>query len=190
MQITGLIVCLAAFAPVQRDDITTMDKRSFRIPIFVNPVRAKEIDWLYLYVSCDKGKTWKKVIGATPDQKFFAFSAPKNGLYWFAVQIVSKDLKLSPPSTRDMQPGQKVLVSMAARVPARSDKEEIAEIEEGGERTERPFEGVGETPRSVEATAKISALSAAPQERGSEHAAQASGKVNTCLRGVRNVYLF
>jgi hypothetical protein len=127
--VPGLVVCLAALAPVQRDDITTMDKHSFRIPIFVDPARAKEIDWLYLHVSSDKGKTWKKAQGVSPDKEFFAFSAPKDGLYWFAVQIVSKDLRLFPPTTRDMLPDQKVLVSVAARVPPRLDKDDIEVIE-------------------------------------------------------------
>jgi|SRR6516164_4238912 hypothetical protein len=74
--------------------------RDFEIPFEVLEPQRNEVDYLILYVSSDEGKTWKPVCLASPKQKRFAFSAPRDGTYWFDVRMFSlkSDAPLGGPS--------------------------------------------------------------------------------------------
>lgn len=126
---TCLVICLATFTPGPCDDVTSIEKRCFRIPFRIAVGRRNKIDWLYLYASRDKGKTWKKAIGVSPHEDSFAYSAPEDGLYWFAIQVVRKDRDMWPAATREMTPDLKVVVNTAARLPDRSNKGEIEALQ-------------------------------------------------------------
>jgi hypothetical protein len=77
-------------------DVTEWDDRSMRIPIDYNPEKRQQIDKLRLLVSIDKGKTWKKELESGSDQSFFKFDAPRDGEYWFCLQVIDKTGKTDP----------------------------------------------------------------------------------------------
>src|SRR5262245_37480868 len=92
------------------DDTERIDSRSFMIPIYYKRDIRDQVDRLRILVSLDKGKTWK-VAGELPvDQTVFAYTAPKDGLYWFAIQYVLKNKTTDPPDLSKMAPALKVSV--------------------------------------------------------------------------------
>jgi hypothetical protein len=93
--------------------VTEIQSRGFRIPFRIDPARVLKTDHVSLYVSEDRGKTWKRLQDRKPRDNEFTFVAPKDGLYWFAVQIVLQDGKAEPPAPDDFVPSLKVNVNTA-----------------------------------------------------------------------------
>jgi tetratricopeptide (TPR) repeat protein len=63
----------------------------FAIPIGINGVRREDIEKIRLFVSEDEGKTWKPEKDYKPGDERALFTAPHDGRYWFAAQIVLKN---------------------------------------------------------------------------------------------------
>jgi hypothetical protein len=93
-----------------RDEVCPVSTRDFALPINYDPARRQQIERLELFVSTDRGKNWKKTDCATPDQDRFVFSAPKDGIYWFVVQVLGKDGTKEPADLRTTRFVRKVLV--------------------------------------------------------------------------------
>src|SRR5262245_24477481 len=80
----------------------------FRIPFQSDvPGRLKQIQ---LYVSTDKGLTWRQEAAVLPTERFFDFRAPQDGLYWFAVRTIDLENRAYPLSMDGAKPGLKVVV--------------------------------------------------------------------------------
>lgn len=90
-------------------DVTTLKTREFMLPLMVDPARQAEIASIHLCVSTDNGKTWKQVALALPSDTKIVYAAPRDGTYWFAVQVTGKDGK-TLPADGDLLPLQKVVV--------------------------------------------------------------------------------
>jgi hypothetical protein len=86
------------------------NSRSFRIPFNFDPEQKSEIKEIVLFVSEDQGRTWNPVERSDPDARAIAFKATQDGEFWFAVQTVSKEGRLYPPSTAAIEPKMKVVV--------------------------------------------------------------------------------
>src|SRR5260370_279399 len=91
-------------------DVFEVQARAFDIPIQVNPNRRDTIERIRLFVSVDRGKTWKHAQDCQPTDEQVSFTAPKDGLYWFAVQTVLKDNK-KEPAEKDLAASLKVYVN-------------------------------------------------------------------------------
>lgn len=87
--------------------------RTFRIPFNVG-TGGGQIRQVQLYVSTDQGRTWQPSATAPPEQGFFRFVAERDGQYWFAVQTLDLDNRVSPPNMQGAQPSLKVMVDTAA----------------------------------------------------------------------------
>jgi hypothetical protein len=74
----------------------TTNKRSFYLPIEIHPKDREQIKEVQLHASTDKGKHWHKKAAVASSTKSFKFSAPGDGVYWFAVVTVAKDGKACP----------------------------------------------------------------------------------------------
>src|SRR5262249_20805329 len=85
--LAGVLWANSALPP----DMIAMKERSIQIPINFNEKRRHEIRDLFLYVSTDQGVTWNNEGRATPDKQFFAYTAPNDGVYWFAVMIIHQN---------------------------------------------------------------------------------------------------
>ncbi len=103
------------------EDVDVMDDRSFYIPIFPNPKAQDKIDKIRVFVSHDRGKSWSHHKDWNPGDTGVSFTAPRDGLYWFAVQSVFKDKTKDPPDEMDLVPGVKVFVNSERR-PLKSAK--------------------------------------------------------------------
>jgi hypothetical protein len=100
-------------------DATEVQSRDFAMPLTLDPDRRDTVKEIRLFVSEDRGKTWKHEKDYKPTDKRVLFSAPRDGVYWFAVQVVSKDGKKDPAELNDLTPAQKVYVNTQQTLPGR-----------------------------------------------------------------------
>ena len=105
------------FSPIiVEQDVHETNLRKFHLPVKVSEDYRDKIAFLRLWVSEDRGKTWKlhQEIPPPPGGTRFSFDAPADGLYWFALQVEYKDGKLEPPKL-DAEPNQRVYVNADRR---------------------------------------------------------------------------
>jgi hypothetical protein len=81
----------------------------FRIP-FQAETGERRLKQLQLFVSTDQGQSWHPVVTVPPEQGYFEFRAPQDGLFWFAVRTVDIDNRTYPLNMEGARPGLKVLV--------------------------------------------------------------------------------
>jgi hypothetical protein len=98
-------------------DVIQYPTRGFNIPFFVRPLEKDQdkIEKVPLFVSADRGKTWKRVMDGKPnDERFgsFEFTADRDfQQYWFATQAHFKSGKIEPAETGKLQPAMKIYVN-------------------------------------------------------------------------------
>jgi hypothetical protein len=85
--------------------------RRMAIPVFYNAGRIQEIECILLYISEDRGKTWKLVTSCKPTEKEIFFEAEHDGVYWFAIRVTMKDGHSEPPKSTALEPAQKIKVN-------------------------------------------------------------------------------
>jgi hypothetical protein len=115
MRITFLFLCLVsagvlAFAATAQEPgagVIFFQQRKFKIPFKLDQrgvVQAK------LYYSTDRGQHWQHVANAAPEEQYFSFATPTDGLFWFSVQTVDVQGKHYPPSADDLRPYMRLVV--------------------------------------------------------------------------------
>lgn len=87
-------------------------ERSFRIPYEVDPAQQPRIKEVQLFVSTDRGGSWRHYTsGPAPQGKeFFTFTANSDGDHWFTVRTVDFEGRGDPPSLTGVQPQLLVVV--------------------------------------------------------------------------------
>jgi len=105
------LLFVAAAAAQGTDDARVFPSRdrTFRIPFApqVGEARLREVQ---LYYSTDEGRSWRFHANALPEQGFFQFTAPADGLYWFGVRTVDVQGRAHPLREADLRAGIKVQV--------------------------------------------------------------------------------
>jgi hypothetical protein len=96
-------------------DVYEIETRQFTLPILGKPVELANVEKVRLFVSEDQGKNWKHKNDYKPSDKRAIFSAPRDGQYWFAVQVVLKDGRREPAELEDLAPATKVYVNSERR---------------------------------------------------------------------------
>lgn len=85
----------------------------FILPLQIDEPTRKTLARTRLLVSTDMGRTWK-VAGdeALEGNRFdqFRFDAPRNGEYWFTLQIIDKKGRTLPENVAQEPPGLRVIV--------------------------------------------------------------------------------
>jgi hypothetical protein len=99
---------LAATAPAP--EVFHLKTPNFSIPIRVKPEDRPAIRELRLYCSTDEGQTWQVVASARPDEAAFTFVAPKDGIYWFTVAVISPQGQQDPVDVKRAPVGQRTVV--------------------------------------------------------------------------------
>jgi RNA polymerase sigma factor (sigma-70 family) len=89
-------------------DVVRLNAREFKLPVTFKSEERDKLQRVHLYVSPDQGKSWQRVGSITPEVDGFRFTAPKDGLYWFAIQEEYPDGQLRPIGI--VPPQLKVLV--------------------------------------------------------------------------------
>jgi beta-lactamase regulating signal transducer with metallopeptidase domain len=98
----------AATEPGQ--DYLVLHQRTFEIPYNVRQ-DVTDARSAALYVSEDRGKTWRLAMKGPPGLRRFVFHAPSDGVYWFSVSVEDAGGKNHPPADAGhFQPALKVIV--------------------------------------------------------------------------------
>ena len=84
--------------------------RNFRIPFNLSTEGRDRVKELHLLVSEDQGYRWRPVSKTFPDRPTFTFRSAHDGEYWFAVQTITVDSKVSPALDATVEPNLKVIV--------------------------------------------------------------------------------
>ncbi len=93
------------------DDVVATKQPRFRIPYHSDPAELQRLDAreIQLFVSTDRGQTWKLAQSVPPSAGRFAYEASADGEYWFAVRTLDGMNRLHPQGG-SISPGLKVLV--------------------------------------------------------------------------------
>ena len=92
-----------------------LNQSKLEIPIKYDINKKKEIRELQLYYSEDFGRMWNAGPAAKPDtDAFFAFNAPRDGLYWFQMAIIDHQGNRNPPAFTS--PAFRVMIDTKAPV--------------------------------------------------------------------------
>ncbi|MBL8799596.1 MAG: hypothetical protein JNM56_37280 [Planctomycetia bacterium] len=140
MMTVALTWMMLAASPAQSPELVPLNKRSFKIPILVEPERRPQIKQLILFVSSNQGQTWEQAAVRTPDQDSFGYRAPADGLYWFTVAVVDQQDQQQPADVYKMPPSQKILVDTV------SPDVKIKSVERQGEEITISWEIAEENP--------------------------------------------
>ena len=137
----GFALTLAAlamdFVPVEiPKDVLEFSEREFRMTLKTTQTDA--ITQMRLYVSTDQGKTWKHVRDYRPTAKFVQYKAPRDGQYWFSIQLVLKDGTSSPAQVKDLTPLRKLYINTRRR--ALKPKKSYEELERETRKLRREVE--------------------------------------------------
>jgi hypothetical protein len=113
-------------------DVFEMDARELAFPVVCDPERRDKIARIRLYVSEDRGKTWKHHKDCKPTDELLPFTAPRDGLYWFALQVELKDGKSEPADVASLTPAMKIYVNTERKAlkAAKSYEDLQREVEE------------------------------------------------------------
>lgn len=86
-------------------------KTQFRIPYHYDQAEIKRLGAreIRLYVSTDRGVTWKHTQSVSPSTRKFPFTATQDGEYWFSVRTLDSQNQLHP-SGRVFEPGLRVVI--------------------------------------------------------------------------------
>jgi hypothetical protein len=151
---TPLFFCLAGlYLETEQGSHFTIDYKDFQIPITVDLDLREKMEEIRLFVSTDRGKTWKQVTSVSVDKKSFDFHAPKDGLYLFKAQTVFKDMHVVPEDISDGSSALKIRVQTtkkAALDNAENSEEEIATLREQVETLEKELTAVRKKLEEVE----------------------------------------
>lgn len=113
-------------------DVYEIPSRRFAMPLRIGPDNREKIEKIRLFVSEDQGKTWKKKKNYKPSATRVVFTAPRDGQYWFAIQVVRKDGGMRPSDQDNLVPLMKVYINSERRVlkPQKSYEELQREVEQ------------------------------------------------------------
>jgi hypothetical protein len=106
-----LALALAADPIEVPSDVHEMPTRQFVVPLRIDPLQRDKLCHVRVFVSKDQGKSWKHEKDCSTADDMIKFTAPNDGLYWFALQVVSKDGTKEPEELDDLVPGMRVYVN-------------------------------------------------------------------------------
>jgi hypothetical protein len=119
-------LALAADSDGLPKDVFEIHDRQFAMPLYTSADFRGRIERIRLYVSDDLGKTWTHAQDCKPGDEQATFSAPRDGEYWFALQVKFKDGKSEPADLATLTPGMKVRVKTGQKSDPRAAAREIA----------------------------------------------------------------
>ncbi|HEX6986395.1 MAG TPA: hypothetical protein VF170_13515, partial [Planctomycetaceae bacterium] len=108
---TAVLLVLSLAAPAAAQDLVYTKQPRFRIPYHSDPAELQRLGAreIQLFVSTDRGQNWRLAQSVPPTAGKFAYEAPADGEYWFAVRTLDGLGRLHPQAG-GMTPGLKVAV--------------------------------------------------------------------------------
>ncbi len=100
------LACLLAVPAQNAERIFYTNQKSQRVPITIEPARRGDIREMMLFVSDDKGTSYRQESVIGPDKDGFVYHAPRDGEYWLRVAVVNNQLKQEPKNPAEGKPDQ------------------------------------------------------------------------------------
>lgn len=102
--------CAVTILPTAAQEPIHTRRTSFRIPFAFDKGETERLgaQEVQLFVSADRGKTWRHAQSASADAEKFRFSVAKDGEHWFAVRTLDRNHRLHPAGR--LSPGLIVIV--------------------------------------------------------------------------------
>lgn len=112
----AFLLCTAGYAaPTVADSLLYLKDSRFTVPIELDPGVTSQVSEIRLFVSNDRGRSWKHLRTVKPTLKAFEFQSQGDGEFWFAVASV--DLKgRVQPEIHALAPDVKVVIDTKAPV--------------------------------------------------------------------------
>ncbi|MDY3556528.1 hypothetical protein R5W24_005694 [Gemmata sp. JC717] len=112
----GILSICAAVVPAKLpSDVFESTTRWFLLPVALDPALKGKAETIRIFVSSDRGKTWKHEQDCKATIGKVTIGVADDGLYWFAAQVVLKGGSRTPSELTDLIPGQKVFVNTTGR---------------------------------------------------------------------------
>jgi hypothetical protein len=113
-------------------DVAEIQTRDFAMPLRFNANVLAKIEKVRLFVSEDRGKTWKHEKDYKRTDERVTYTAERDGQYWFALQVEFTDGTSDPAKVEALTPAMKVYVNTARKVlkGQKSYEELLREVEE------------------------------------------------------------
>jgi hypothetical protein len=96
------------------EDACEIQQRDLSIPVWIRPGTEKEVR-VRLFLSTDRGATWKAMTNVEKAPDKFLIIVPKDGLYWFSLQTTGVDEKGEREDVKDLLPHLKIYVNSQKR---------------------------------------------------------------------------
>ena len=114
----ALLALFAAAEPADAPkDVVVLRSRSFNFPMAWDP-QSKNIELVRLFVSDDRGTSWRRVSDHKPGDKRAPFKADRDGEFWFSLQTQRTDGSLEPAMVERLTAAMKVRVVTEKPEPA------------------------------------------------------------------------
>lgn len=111
---TAMVVGLFSIVVVE-SDVVEVPFREGKIPFLLDAEAQGGLKAIRLFVSDDRGVTWKPLEEVPATEKWFKFNVADDGLYWFAVQTIRKNGRRYPKDLEMLLPSLKVYVNRNRR---------------------------------------------------------------------------
>jgi RNA polymerase sigma factor (sigma-70 family) len=126
---TVLLDGFDAFETAPQEPIPTINTLSFKLPVDVGKELVPAIAQLELYISGDRGKSWKKAVAIKDKLEAFPVTVPHDGVYWFKVHAIYKLGPTSPPEF-DQKTSPDLKMRVVTKPPKDHDKDAtLADLE-------------------------------------------------------------
>jgi hypothetical protein len=108
------LLLAAGTAPTDPDYFNQL---AIKIPLTIKQEQRQYIRELNLYVSTDEGRTWHQQAVNSPEQDSFKFFAPKDGSYWFIIDVVNQQGLHNPADLKTAVPSRKIVIDTLPPMP-------------------------------------------------------------------------
>jgi hypothetical protein len=106
-----ILTCLALTVHQSQPEVFHLNSRKVGLPINQKDLQRKNVRQFILLYSADEGATWQQGDAKqSGDSKPLEFHAPKDGVYWFLVQLVDLAGNQNPRDPYRFKPNLKVVV--------------------------------------------------------------------------------
>ena len=119
-----VIIAVRPVVAAGQGNVSYHNATSFKIPFEIGSADKKRIKSIELYVSEDRGETWKLYTSTTASTSYFAFRGNREGEFWFAIRTLDISGRYNPSDDQPIEPDWRVMVdtqkpSLALEVIAR-----------------------------------------------------------------------
>lgn len=110
LQLLAVCVVFSGAEPNDLPPVVVTHLRDFKLPVGVPSEIKADLSKVFLFMSADRGKTWKGVDEGDENCVQFSVRLEKDGEYWFCVQTMDKRGQRTPAEVAGSRPALRLVV--------------------------------------------------------------------------------